>query len=223
MAEFYRAAQVATRATSLLLSSTPRWTSQTFLVASGSRMTSARQLSTTQAFRSIEANNGARDPASPAKSPTSHTQNQSYSSASWPSSSRESRQTEEDNIVIKKPDISAYDEDPLITEVDFDSGELNKSKIVEQRPAPVRPPLRLVPRTGRTVHVRNNVDVARSFKLLSIQVNQNRVRQDFSLQKFHERPGLKRKRLKSARWRARFKKGFKACVTRVRELTKQGW
>ncbi|KAJ2971584.1 hypothetical protein NUW58_g9374 [Xylaria curta] len=74
--------------------------------------------------------------------------------------------------------------------------------------------LRMVPRTGRTVYVKNNVDVARSFKLLAQQVAQNGVRRDFYLQRFHERPGKKRKRLRSQRWERRFKKGFKATISR---------
>lgn len=115
-------------------------------------------------------------------------------------------------------------EDPYLGDfsVAFDSGEL-RNKPIEDRPAPARPTLRLVPRTGRTIHVGRNVDVARSFKLLAIQVAQNKLRQDFQLQRFHERPGLKQKRLKSERWQRRFKKGFKACVSRVKELTNQGW
>ena len=67
------------------------------------------------------------------------------------------------------------------------------------------------------------VDVARSFRLLSVQVAQNKIRRDFQAQRFHERPGLKRKRLKSERWQRRFKKGFKETVRRVNELVKQGW
>lgn len=83
--------------------------------------------------------------------------------------------------------------------------------------------MRLVPRLGRTVSVSKNVDLARSFKLLGMQVVQNKIRQDFQAQRFHERPGLKRKRLKSERWQRRFRKGFKETVKRVKELTKQGW
>jgi hypothetical protein len=51
----------------------------------------------------------------------------------------------------------------------------------------------------------------------------NSVRRDFNKQKFHERPGLKRKRLKSERWRARFKTEFAATCKRVTELTRKGW
>ncbi|XXG99361.1 hypothetical protein Hte_005698 [Hypoxylon texense] len=109
-----------------------------------------------------------------------------------------------------------YD-DPFAPELDFEAGELSKTKATEDHPVATRPPLRLVPRTGRTVQV------ARSFKLLAMQVAQNQLRRDFQAQRFHERAGLKRKRLRSERWQKRFKKGFKACVSRVKELTKQGW
>ncbi|KAK3940275.1 hypothetical protein QBC46DRAFT_385739 [Diplogelasinospora grovesii] len=83
--------------------------------------------------------------------------------------------------------------------------------------------LRLRPSTGRTVHVSGHVDVARSFTLLERVVRQNKVRNDLFRQRFHERPGLKRKRLKSERWVRRFKDGFRATVSRVMELRKQGW
>ena len=118
----------------------------------------------------------------------------------------------------------------IVEDVDLELDELER-KPLEPDPAPassgsvVPPPptMRLVPRLGRTVHVSRNVDVARSFRLLNAQVSQNKVRRQAQLQREHERPGLKRKRLKCERWRARFKRGFKATVNRVTELTKQGW
>ncbi|KAF3356792.1 hypothetical protein VdG1_06215 [Verticillium dahliae VDG1] len=51
----------------------------------------------------------------------------------------------------------------------------------------------------------------------------NNTKELARLQKRHERPGLKRKRLRSERWRARFKIGFAATVSRVQELRNQGW
>ncbi|KAI1877345.1 hypothetical protein JX265_003353 [Neoarthrinium moseri] len=110
---------------------------------------------------------------------------------------------------------------------DFQRGELDKKRrgdtdsltdIVANYPS-----IRCVPRTGRTIQVSKGADVARSFKLLNMQCTANRVRQDFSRQKFHERGGLKRKRLASERWRRRFKKGFQATCKRVDELRRQGW
>ncbi|KAF2235593.1 hypothetical protein EV356DRAFT_500098 [Viridothelium virens] len=87
------------------------------------------------------------------------------------------------------------------------------------------PPMRLGPRAGRSVNIdaRKNMDVGRAFRQLDTLVSRNRIRSDFAKQRFHERPGLKRKRLKSERWRKRFKVAFKATVARVKELKRKGW
>jgi small subunit ribosomal protein MRP21 len=66
-------------------------------------------------------------------------------------------------------------------------------------------------------------DLVRGISILGSLMGRNKVRQDFMKQKFHERPGLKRKRLLSVRWRARFKKGFTQVTGRVTELTRKGW
>ncbi|RYP34042.1 hypothetical protein DL767_004484 [Monosporascus sp. MG133] len=113
--------------------------------------------------------------------------------------------------------------DSVSQDVYIELSDLQKTKHSETGPEAPKPTMRLVPRLGRTVHVSSHVDVARSFKILAIQVAQNRIRQEFQYQRFHERPGLKRKRLKSERWQKRFKRGFKETVRRVRELTRQGW
>jgi small subunit ribosomal protein MRP21 len=85
-----------------------------------------------------------------------------------------------------------------------------------------RPEIRLKPSTGRTVFARDK-DFGRALKTLQGLVTRNGLARLERQQRFHERPGLKRKRLKSERWRARFKTGFGAFVGRVRELTNQGW
>ncbi|EHA47013.1 hypothetical protein MGG_10140 [Pyricularia oryzae 70-15] len=82
---------------------------------------------------------------------------------------------------------------------------------------------RLRPVLGRTVPTTPNVDAAKAFQLLQLLVRRNNVAGDFHRQRFHERGGLKRKRLKSQRWRARFKTSFVATVKRVQQLVKQGW
>lgn len=84
---------------------------------------------------------------------------------------------------------------------------------------------RLNPAYGRTVHLdeERGFDIVRGINTLSAVLARNKVRQDFNKQKFHERGGLKRKRLKSERWRARFKKGFNKVTARVGELTRKGW
>ncbi|KAL1836998.1 hypothetical protein VTJ49DRAFT_4401 [Mycothermus thermophilus] len=85
------------------------------------------------------------------------------------------------------------------------------------------PMLRLKPSTGRTVHVTDRIDVARSLRLLERMCAQNQVKHSTILARAHERPALKRKRLRRERWRARFKNGFQACVKRVFQLKAQGW
>ncbi|KAF2261521.1 hypothetical protein CC78DRAFT_470216 [Lojkania enalia] len=66
-------------------------------------------------------------------------------------------------------------------------------------------------------------DIVRGLNMLGSLIGRNKVRADFYKQRFHERPGLKRKRLKSERWRFRFKNGFRDVTARVSELTRKGW
>lgn len=87
----------------------------------------------------------------------------------------------------------------------------------------VRIPVRSVPATGRTVHVSGNVTAAKAFQFLNQRVVSNNIPFIATRQKFHERNGLKRKRLRMERWRARFKTGFHHTVTRVQHLARQGW
>ncbi|KAI1804234.1 hypothetical protein F4811DRAFT_521280 [Daldinia bambusicola] len=219
MAEFYRVAHVAARSTPLLRSSASRWQPYSFSSTLSPSISNIRLISTSPILRSADGNDSPpKDPALSPRSPLSRARFQNYSSPSWSNPFRE----QEEDEGIKKPDISVYD-DTYAPQIDFETGELNKNSIVEARPPPTRPPVRLVPRTGRTVHVTKNADIARTFQILNIQVSGNRVRYDAQKQRFHERPGLKRKRLKSERWRKRFQRGFKACVKRVSELVKQGW
>lgn len=87
-------------------------------------------------------------------------------------------------------------------------------------------PLNFVPgpHLGRTIDVEKyNGDVARAWRAFEANTVRMRVKSDFSSQKFHERPGLKRKRLHSQRWRRRFKEAFKGTVKMVVKMRKQGW
>ncbi|KAA8894934.1 hypothetical protein FN846DRAFT_894624 [Sphaerosporella brunnea] len=84
---------------------------------------------------------------------------------------------------------------------------------------PQKPP-KMGPTAGRSVVVQG--DVAQAFMRLRSIISQNKVRQDFHYQKFHERPGLKRKRLRSERHRRRFKEGFKRMVALVMDMRKKG-
>lgn len=89
--------------------------------------------------------------------------------------------------------------------------------------------IRAAPVVGRTVFIKPRMSgnsaptPTTAFRQLQRIVANEKVRNKWHTQKFHERKGLKRKRLSSERWRARFKAGFKATVSRVLELKKQGW
>ncbi|KAF1976378.1 hypothetical protein BU23DRAFT_551840 [Bimuria novae-zelandiae CBS 107.79] len=84
---------------------------------------------------------------------------------------------------------------------------------------------RLNPAYGRTINLQEERgrDIVRGINMLGSLMARNNVRADFMKQRFHERGGLRRKRLKSERWRARFKRGFQDVTARVSELTRKGW
>jgi small subunit ribosomal protein MRP21 len=86
-------------------------------------------------------------------------------------------------------------------------------------------PMKLNSTTGRIIQVETErgVDPATAFRRLAMRLAQNNVRKDAQRQRFYERPGLKRKRLKSERWRKRFKEAFQGTVARVVGLKRQGW
>ena len=93
-------------------------------------------------------------------------------------------------------------------------------------PAEPEPPkLRLSPSIGRSVNIQadKGIDLARAIGLMNGQLNNNSVRHDLNAQRFHERPGLRRKRLKSQRWRRRFAAGFGAMLRQVHHMRQQGW
>jgi small subunit ribosomal protein MRP21 len=86
-------------------------------------------------------------------------------------------------------------------------------------------PIHLTPRTGRSIDVdpgKNN-DLGTRMRQLDMLCARNQIRSDFAKQRFHERGGMKRKRLKSQRWRIRFKNEFRKTVLRVQQLRKKGW
>jgi small subunit ribosomal protein MRP21 len=84
---------------------------------------------------------------------------------------------------------------------------------------------RLNPTYGRTVELdaTRGRDLVRGIGMLGSLVARNKIKANMMKQRFHERGGLKRKRLNSERWRARFKKGFVDVTRRVSELTSKGW
>lgn len=84
--------------------------------------------------------------------------------------------------------------------------------------------MKLGPSTGRAVEIGGgSINIERGFQLLNTSCARNQVRSDMVRQKFHERPGMKRKRLLSLRWRKKFKAGFHAAVQRTQVLRRQGW
>jgi small subunit ribosomal protein MRP21 len=99
----------------------------------------------------------------------------------------------------------------------------NPDEFLQRHYGAAEPEMRLRPSTGRTVQIKNNVDLARGFVLLNKLTLYNRVKVDERTQRFHERPALKRKRQKRERWQRRFKQGFRGCLERVWELKAQGW
>lgn len=90
-------------------------------------------------------------------------------------------------------------------------------------PKPIRVPIKLNASTGRSVTIGAGVDVARGIRLMEMSCARNKIRRDATAQRFHERGGLKRKRLRRERWRVKFREGFKATVARVKQLKNQGW
>lgn len=84
--------------------------------------------------------------------------------------------------------------------------------------------LHLSPRIGRTVQVTGaSTDIEKKLRMLNAVCTQNQIRSQFYSQRFHERTGLKRKRLRKERHAKRFKTTFKQLCSRARELGLQGW
>lgn len=86
-------------------------------------------------------------------------------------------------------------------------------------------PIHLSARSGRTLDVDPGKanDLGAKMRQLDGLVARNRIRNDFQKQRYHERGGMKRKRLKSERWRTRLKNEFRKTVLRVQALRKKGW
>ena len=85
------------------------------------------------------------------------------------------------------------------------------------------PPVPLNAFVGRSVAVNKSLGLQQALNQLNMKLAVNKVRADVRAQKFHERPGLKRKRLRRERWRRRFKEGFQAVVQKVENMRRQGW
>lgn len=94
------------------------------------------------------------------------------------------------------------------------------SRGVNAPPLGAKPTPRTGPSAGRTVTVLTDLPQALS-RLRSI-LTANNVKVDQLRQRFHERPGKKKNRLKSLRHRRRFKAGFKRLVTIAMEMKRKG-
>ncbi|KAF2242945.1 hypothetical protein BU26DRAFT_609665 [Trematosphaeria pertusa] len=112
-----------------------------------------------------------------------------------------------------------------IDEMNMPDLESEKDLPPSTLPKPDTPFPRLNPSYGRSVELAPDKgrDLVRGIGILGSLMARNKVKADAMKQRFHERPGLKRKRLKSQRWRARFKIGFRHVTARVSELTRKGW
>ncbi|KAK6521936.1 hypothetical protein TWF281_002511 [Arthrobotrys megalospora] len=82
-------------------------------------------------------------------------------------------------------------------------------------------PPRLSSTAGRSVAVRGG-DVAGALMQLRRVCNENQIARDANAQRFYERPGMKKKRLRRERFRRRFKESFKRMVSTVLEMKRQG-
>ncbi len=123
----------------------------------------------------------------------------------------------------------------LAQEMTFPAPAVSSSKpsdskaeyLLESFSAPTRAKrqIRSRPSVGRTVEVNadRGMDFGKALRNLEINCAVNKVRQDLSRQRFHERPGMKRKRLKSERWRKLFRESFRATVGRVKKMRRKGW
>ena len=81
------------------------------------------------------------------------------------------------------------------------------------------------PSVGRTIQLdpQRGINLERALRLLNQECNRNSIRKDQIRQRYHERPGSKRKRLKCEWWRARFNQGFRVMVLKVKAMRRKGW
>ncbi|EDO00577.1 hypothetical protein SS1G_14447 [Sclerotinia sclerotiorum 1980 UF-70] len=100
---------------------------------------------------------------------------------------------------------------------------MNETASMVAPPLAPRKEMRLTPRPGRTIDIKSNIDLSRGIRMLEASCALNKVRHDQTHQRFHERGGMKRKRLHRQRWRNNFMEGFKGIVGRVKQLKNQGW
>ena len=85
--------------------------------------------------------------------------------------------------------------------------------------------LRLGPSLGRTQLVNPTMgpDLNTAIRMLEAKCNANSVKHDAKRDLFYVRRGQRIKTLRVQRWRKLFKEGFRAEVSRVRRMVRQGW
>ncbi|KAF2662653.1 hypothetical protein K491DRAFT_686532 [Lophiostoma macrostomum CBS 122681] len=124
-------------------------------------------------------------------------------------------------MLPRKPTLN-WDDADMPMDVGIDSAPASQSLHIPDEE--IKYP-RLNATTGRTVNLDPDKgrDILRGISMLGSLMGRNRVKLEFNKQRFHERPGLKRKRLISERWRKKFKVEFTSVCSRVQELTRKGW
>ena len=90
---------------------------------------------------------------------------------------------------------------------------------------PQKRTIRSSPMVGTTIEMNpdKRVDFARGLTKLNQECRLNDIRNQALSQKYRERAGQMRKRLRRERWRRYFAHGFKAAVNRVHTMKAQGW
>ncbi|MCJ1268340.1 hypothetical protein MMC22_008228 [Lobaria immixta] len=79
------------------------------------------------------------------------------------------------------------------------------------------------PSLGRTIEIDSRVDIGVALDKLKKFVQVNKIRRDLQVQRFHERPGVRRKRLQRERWRERFRENFHQAVEKIKAMRRMGW
>ncbi|KAF9532956.1 hypothetical protein CPB83DRAFT_846669 [Crepidotus variabilis] len=76
--------------------------------------------------------------------------------------------------------------------------------------------------SGRTVEIKTNGDLATAYRQLDGILARNKVRWTLKMTERHEKPGVKRRRLSSERWRKRFANEVRKKVQLVMKIRDRG-
>ena len=116
--------------------------------------------------------------------------------------------------LFKTPSPPKIDSNPL--------AHYNQHSYPLEPASPTVRTIRSSPMIGRSFSVRRG-DVGTALKFLNHLCVREGVVRDLRTQKFYERPGAKKKRLRSVRHKTRFKYAFKTTVERIKEMRRKGW